>query len=72
MLSKKAIQRSVLAALMLLSATSIGCVNKIVLYPIKGTDFCTKEDPECKMADMDYGMSEFYLQEVLKAKIDAK
>lgn len=37
-----------------------------MIYPIKGTDYCVKADPECNMAKMDIGMSEFYFKKVLE------
>ncbi len=48
-----------------------GCaLNKnLVLYPILGTDFCVKDDSRCDMKNMDIGMSNFYFNTVLQAKI---
>ena len=66
----KLIRKSVLLILIALLAAS-GCASKqLVIYPIKGTDFCVKGDPECDMNKMDVGMSNAYFSTVLKAKID--
>lgn len=47
----------------------LGCTAKqLVIYPIKGTDFCVKSDPDCKMSEMDIGMSDFYFKRVLEIK----
>lgn len=49
----------------------IGCVTRnLVLHPITGKDFCKKGDPTCQVKDMDYGISEYYLNEVIDAKIE--
>lgn len=48
-----------------------GCaINKtITLYPITNKDFCVKGEADCDLSQMDVGMSNFYLNEVLNAKI---
>ncbi len=60
-----------LAALMLASAGSIGCSRSIVLYPITGQDIAVIKKGEPASIN-GYIMSEFYLNEVLQAKIDSK
>lgn len=56
----------VLLGLMLLLLIS-GCVaRQLVIYPIKGTDICFKDDPDCNMGNMDVGMSNFYFNKVLE------
>lgn len=65
----KQTQKNVLLSLIVLLTLS-GCgSSQLVLYPIKGTDFCVKGDPECRMEEMDIGMSEFYFKKVLEAKL---
>lgn len=54
-----------------LSVLLIGCAsNKIILHPITDKDFCIKGQANCDMSKMDYGMSEYFLNEVLQTKID--
>lgn len=46
-----------------------GCAaRQLVIYPIKGTDICFKDDPECNMYKMDVGFSNFYFNKVLDIK----
>lgn len=51
--------------LVILGLMVSGCVKKLVIYPIKGTDFCVKNDPDCNMCNMQVGMSDFYYNKVL-------
>lgn len=58
----------ILPALMLLLT---GCAANITLHPITNQDFAYIKKGEMSPID-GYVMSEFYLQEVLKTKIETK
>ena len=56
--------------LAVLSVSLIGCgTRKIILHPITSKDFCSKNDEGCN-CNMDYGMSDYFLNQVLEAKIE--
>jgi len=59
----KQIKTLVYLVLMLLSVTSIGCSRRVVLHPIKQTDIYILDNG-------DIAMTEFYLNEVLKVKLE--
>lgn len=53
----------------MLPLLTFGCgAKQLVIYPITGTDFCVKGDPNCDISKMDVGMSNFYFQKVLELK----
>ena len=65
---KMLLSLGILAGLLVLQT---GCAShKTVLHPITGKDFCAKDDITCDISKMDFGMSEYFLEEVLKVKID--
>lgn len=65
---KKQLNLGILAGLLVLWT---GCTtSKIILHPITGKDFCAKGDSTCTVDGMDFGMSEYFLNEVLRVKID--
>lgn len=67
MLSK--IKMSVLSMSLFLGL--IGCASNIVLYPITDRDICVIEKGKPSPID-GYGMSEFYLNEVMQVKLSKK
>lgn len=47
------------------------CAAKpIVLHPLTYRDFCHNGDEGCNMDRMKYGMSEYFLNEVMHVKIE--
>ena len=56
---------------MLLSVVSVGCSRTIILHPITDKDFAFIKKGEVSKID-GYLLSEYYLNEVLQAKIDSK
>jgi uncharacterized protein YceK len=63
--SKSKTRRLVLLVLILLSVSLSGCSTAVKLYPITDTDIYVKENG-------DVCMSEYYMKEVLDAKIQGK
>jgi len=62
---------AILLASMLLLVGLTGCAKRVVLYPITNKDFARIKQGEPSPID-GYVMSEFYLNEVLQAKIESK
>jgi hypothetical protein len=57
---------------MLLLVALTGCAaKKVVLYPITNQDFAAIQEGQPSPID-GYVVSEFYLEEVMKAKLEAK
>lgn len=65
MLLSKLILKYALLASMLLSGALTGCARTVILYPIEQTDIYEAENG-------DICMSEFYLNDVLKVKLEEK
>jgi len=61
----------ILLVSMLLLIGLSGCVRGVVLHPITNQDFAVIQKGEASPVD-GYVMSEFYLKEVLEAKLEVK